>query len=421
MKTGSAILVCLAVLCLSFPSSGKQRSIVAVFGIHDQGEDFDEELLHSLTEYLAASVAECRAYRLVPPWNLEPILGQKKLDSGSECFDPECQAELAAQLMTDLYISTILTSAADQCTMVSTLHDLERQTQLISARAQGECTELGLVRAIDDLAYFFVLWGGCRPTSVESQEVTENPYLQGRPPAVKERRLPELEEVVGWEEGSIPDVLVALGWNAVDRELSRPYHKSGVGHGIRMNVRLFMNTFFDIPGLRDFGVAGMYTASTGFEYGIDNYGGSVDGSISHWQVEMLYRMAFNNVMTRPAVLFRFGYGGTTCLVDSRSPVIKDAEYDYPYWAVEAHFMPYQPYLRLWASGAFLFQVEPSKDLEGGPYLGLKVAAGLDLIPLDNLYFGIGYEVVNFFDVKVNQEKGQDLYLAFFLRAGCSIH
>jgi hypothetical protein len=401
---------------------------VAVFGIRDDSRRLDEELVRSLSEYLAASVAECGTYEIVPPWDIRKLLRLEKLVSGRECTDLDCRFELAGHLRAGLYVTTNITRVSDGCTVVSTLHNVRQRTELISARAQGDCTEPGLVKAVEDVAYFFILWGGCKPSVRGVPEVTEDVYRQAaeagarRPVSIKDRgRRPEVEEINGEDAVAVPDVLVTVGWNLQNRELSNPRHQSGLGHGIRMDVRLFLGAFLDVPGLKDLGVAGMYSASSMFDFVIEHYGDRQGGSISNIQAELLYRVAFKQMATRPAFLFRLGYGRITSTIEGGSPVSKDAGYDYPYLALEAAFMPYQPYVRLWASGALLFYVEPSKDLDGGPYLGFKAGFGLDFLPMEFMHFGLGYEVVRFSDVMVDSDIGPDTYMAFFLRAGCSIH
>ena len=155
MKTGSALLVCLTVLFLPGRSIGEKgpepeeylldsvneylaETVVAVLGIHDEAGILEEDQLSALTEYLAASVAECGTYRIVPPWDIKKLEKLEKLASGREYFDPEFQLELAAQLGVGLYVSTSITRTADTCTVVSALDSVKRQTQLIAARARGD-------------------------------------------------------------------------------------------------------------------------------------------------------------------------------------------------------------------------------------------------------------------------------------------
>lgn len=445
MKTGSALLLCVTILCLPSRSSGEGRSalerdllhsvneyltetMVAVMDIQDRSNGLDEELLYSLTEYLAASVAECGTYKIVPPWDIRRLRKMEKMVTGRKCLDPECQLKLAEHLGAGMYVSTTITREADTCTVAAALDDVRSQTQLIAARARGECSEPGLVRAIEDVAYFFIIWGGCKPPVRGVIEVDEDLYRDAanagarRPVLQGEYRLPDLEEINGVEIGSVPDVLVSVGWALQRRQLDRPHHGSNIGPGVRMDAHMFMRSLFDIPVLRDFGIAGMYNVASHVDFDIENYGASEEGSTTHWQVELQYRLAFNNVVTQPAVLFRSGYGSTSCEI-SGGQMVKDAGYGYPYLGLDAFFMPYKPYLRLWVSGAALFAVQPGKDLTKGPYSGLKMAGGLDVVPTDHFFIGLGYEWVKFFGVVASGDdiESTDSYVAFFLRAGCAIH
>ena len=445
MKTGSALLVCLIILCLpvcSFGGSGSNQeadllnsvneylaeTVVAVMDIQDGSDRLDEELLHSLTDYLAASVAECGTYKIVPPWNIRKLRNMEKMLTGRKCLDPECQLKLADHLGAGMYVTATITREADTCTVAAALDDVRRQTQLIAARAHGDCNETGLVRAIEDVAYFFILWGGCKPPVRGVIEVDEDLYRDAaeagarRPVLQEEYRLPELEEINGVEIGSVPDVLVSVGWALQRRELDRPHYGSNIGPGVRMDAHMFMRPLFDIPVLRDFGIAGMFNVASHVDFDIENYNSSEEGSTTHWQVELQYRLAFNDVVTQPAVLFRSGYGRTSCEING-SQVVKDVGYSYPYLGLDAFFMPYKPYLRLWISGAVMFAVQPREDLGRGPYTGLKMAGGLDVVPADHFFIGIGYEWARFFDVVVTGDdlESTDSYVAFFLRAGCVIH
>lgn len=443
MKTGIVLTISMALLFLPGRSSGESdlerdllhsvdeylvETVIAVHGINDESNSLDADLLRSLTEYLAATIAECGTYKIVPPWDVQKVLKLEKVFSGEECVDPECQLKLAAHLGAGKYVSTRITRTNDICTVESALDDVRQQTQLIAARAKGDCSEQGLVKAIEDVAYFFILWGGCKPPAKGVIEVDEDLYRDAakagarRPVLRGEYRLPDLEEINGVEIGSVPDVLVAVGWTLQRRELDQPYHGSNIGPGVRMDVRLFMRSFVDIPVLRDLGIAGMYNVASHVDFDIEDYGASEEGSTTHWRIELQYRLAFNDVVTQPAILFRSGFGQTSCEI-SGSQVVKDAGYSYPYLGLDAFFMPYEPYLRIWTSGAIIYAAQPSEDLTRGPYSGLKLAAGLDVVPTDHFFIGLGYEWVKFFDVVATGDdtESTDSYLAFFLRAGCAIH
>jgi len=427
MKTGSALLVCLTILSLPAVSFGEERPVVAVFGIHAQGDKIDHELLDSLTEYLTASVAECGTYRFVPPWNIQPALQQKKVESGAGCFDPECQYRLAGELSADLYISTSLTREADKCTVTSTLFDRAERTQLISARSSADCTEIGLVKALEDVAYFFILWGGCTPSGVPSETI-ESLYEEGADQAVRRAALlegvaaPGVEEMDRDDAGSVPDMMFSAAWASQDREIGKPVQKSGIGHGVRFEGQMFLDSVVDVPVLKDFGFAGMYSYSIGYAYYLENSGHQYSAAHTHWQAELLYRTAFNSVRTRPAVVLRFGAGGADYQLEERAVVAKNTQYTYPYLAVDAYFMPYRPYIRAYASLGYLFYVEPYNDAEYGPFQGIKLATGIDVV-LGSIHVGLGYEFLKFYKVKVGGEEGStsDRCIGFAVRLGYTYH
>ena len=427
MKTGSALLVCLAILCQPVSAMGEERQVLVAFDIQDESNSLDKDLLNSLTEYLAASVAECDTYRLVPPWELKRLWKLEKMVSGRGCTGAECQLKMALHLGARLSVSTAITRTADTCTVVSTLDDIRQQTRLISARAQGDCGEPGLAKALEDVAYFIVLWGDCSPSEV-TPETIEALYEEEIVEPVKRSALLEDAHTSGARDmgedlvGAVPDLLFTTGWAVQDREIGKPVQKSGVGHGMRFEGRLFLGAFVDTPVLEDFGFAGMYSYSTGYEYYLERSVHDSNASHSHWQAEVIFRSAFNQVKTQPAILIRFGAGGADYQIDKGYPIGKSAQYSYPYVALDAYFMPYQPYVRAFASFAWMFHVEPFDDLEGGPFQGIKLAAGIDVV-IDVVHVGIGYELMRVYKVEVQGEEGttSDRYLGFVLRLGCTYH
>lgn len=324
-------------------------------------------------------------------------------------------------------VATTVTRTADTCTVVSTLDDVRQRTQLISARAQGDCGEPGLVKALEEVAYFIILWGDCSPNDV-APEAIESLYDEEVAEPVRRTELLEDSHAPGarkMEEdyaGAVPDLLFATGWTIQDRKIGAPIQKSGLGHGMRFEGRLFLGSFVDIPVLEDFGFAGMYSYSTGYDYYLEHSAHEYNAAHSHWQAEVVYRSAFNQVKTQPAILIRFGAGGADYRIDQENPIAKNAQYSYPYVALDAYFMPYQPYVRAYTSFAWLFHVEPYDDLRGGPFQGIKVAAGIDVV-VNFIHVGIGYELLKFYKVEVYGEEGttSDRYLGFVFRLGCTYH
>jgi len=113
-------------------------------------------------------------------------------------------------------------------------------------------------------------------------------------------------------------------------------------------------------------------------------------------------------------VFHLGYGGSGCLYDDGSRFETGAEYNYPYLTLEASFMPYEPHIRMWLASSILFNAETSEEHAEGSYLGLKVGAGVDLLPTNYIYLGMGYELARYYD----GDWSSDLFVSFFLRAGC---
>ena len=113
-------------------------------------------------------------------------------------------------------------------------------------------------------------------------------------------------------------------------------------------------------------------------------------------------------------------------IDSDDASVRNASYMFPYGGLDVYLMLWDPYLRLYLGGSYLFAVMAGEDLSGTGS-GFCVDAGLDLVLLDMLHIGIGYNMTQVLGVEGpdpasatgGDTEMSDVYQMFFLRAGWS--
>ncbi len=222
--------------------------------------------------------------------------------------------------------------------------------------------------------------------------------------------------------GSVPDVLISAGLSMNVRRGLHPKHSSGMYPGLRLDTRFFLGSFRDIPVIKDIGMGGMYNVTFGLDYSGEAEQNDSNTDQHQWQGELIYRLAFNQVRMAPAILFRLGYGSTSCLIRSDNPRALSAGYNYPYGALDIHLMLHRPKLRLLVSAGYLFLVSGFADISG-PGTGFTVKAGLELALAGSIHIGLGYDLFQFVGMKI-EETGvevSDVYQGFFIRIGWNYH
>ena len=108
----------------------------------------------------------------------------------------------------------------------------------------------------------------------------------------------EPRSVVVEKAGPVSDALLTVGFSTNKREGLHPRHESETEYGLRVDGRFFLGALVDNPILKGLGVGGSYNTVFDLEYGIP--GGDVwDASQHQWNVEVLYRLAVNEVILQP--------------------------------------------------------------------------------------------------------------------------
>ncbi len=221
------------------------------------------------------------------------------------------------------------------------------------------------------------------------------------------------------KHGSVNDALLAVGASFHHRAGLNPRHEASLFPGLRADGRMFLGTFLDMPGVRDIGFGGSFDMGMGLEYGYQDAEENWSASQMQWRGELLYRLAFD-VTTSPAILFKVGFGGTSCSIDSDAVDVLDASYMAPYAGLDIYLTLWPPMIRFFASGSFLFLVSPGGDLDGSG-MGFSVMAGIDVDLIDLVHVGLGYDMTQYM---IDAEGGgsfSDTYQGFFIRAGVNFN
>lgn len=219
----------------------------------------------------------------------------------------------------------------------------------------------------------------------------------------------------GNEPGPVADAMLTFGMSTNEREGLHPRHASDAEYGMRIDGRFFLGTLIDDPILEGLGIGGHFNQVFNLNYGIAN-NDTWEASQIMWQVEIMYRLALEQVPLKPTFMLRTGYGSTSCVIDADHSLALSASYGYPFAALDVYLMLVDPYLRVHVSAGYMFTLVLGEDLDGSGW-GYSIVAGLDMAILEEFVFGLGYERVHFSVDEDYIGETTDSYRGFFVRAG----
>jgi hypothetical protein len=134
------------------PTMGGGGVVLAVFDIQDASRKIKAGGLDQLTEYLVARLTQVTRYRVVPREQLRARLVGEKKGSHRACFDESCQIEMGKALAAEKSLATKILRVGKRCAITSTLYDLKTETAETSALSRTDCSEDGLMDAMDRIA-----------------------------------------------------------------------------------------------------------------------------------------------------------------------------------------------------------------------------------------------------------------------------
>jgi opacity protein-like surface antigen len=229
----------------------------------------------------------------------------------------------------------------------------------------------------------------------------------------------EPRQTVVEKAGPVSDGLLTVGFSTNERAGLHPRHESDTEYGLRIDGRFFLGALVDNPILKGIGVGGYYNTVFDLKYGIPG-GDDWDASQHQWNVEVLYRLAMNEVILQPTILFRVGYGSTSCIIDTEHTLALSVSYGYPYAAMEFYLMLIEPFVRLHASAGYLFAVSLGEDLSGSGS-GLDIRVGVDVNLFEHIHVGMGFEWLRFYIDDEQTGETMDMYDSMFFRIGWNYH
>jgi hypothetical protein len=143
-------LAWLLLLALLVPANAMAKStLVVVFEIEDQSRTLKRRDIPPLTDYLAAKMAEYRAFKVIPMDRLRSVLTEQRK---RKCTDWGCQSSVASTFNASKILATKVFKLGTRCVVVANLYDLETSVAERSANIKGECNQDALVASIDQVA-----------------------------------------------------------------------------------------------------------------------------------------------------------------------------------------------------------------------------------------------------------------------------
>ncbi len=137
------------------PAPEGRRRVLAVMELEVRTPRLGAEVAGRAVDYLRARLTATRQFAIVDRTRqeqaLREMLVQQKKESYAACYDEGCQVPLGKALAADTILRSSVSSLADFCTLSSELVDLAKEAALGGGLEKFDCTEAGLVQAIERL------------------------------------------------------------------------------------------------------------------------------------------------------------------------------------------------------------------------------------------------------------------------------
>lgn len=128
------------------------KPIVAVFAIEGRDTRLPPRSLAALTEYLSTRLSSSGAFAVIPNDEVKRRLDEQKSASYKACYDQSCQIEIGKELAAQHSVSTQVARLGGRCVVSSKLFDLKRGTADRAAVSECDCSEAGMMTALQDIS-----------------------------------------------------------------------------------------------------------------------------------------------------------------------------------------------------------------------------------------------------------------------------
>ncbi|MBM4372559.1 MAG: hypothetical protein FJ098_12940 [Deltaproteobacteria bacterium] len=146
----------LADLASSAPAEPARKNtgpvLLAIFDPKDTAGVLDASSSAQLVTYLAARLTQTGAYSVVPQDQVRERLSEKKKESYGVCYDQSCQIELGRALAAEKSLATELLKVGSKCAITVTLYDLRTEASEKATTVRTDCSDDGLLDAMDRIA-----------------------------------------------------------------------------------------------------------------------------------------------------------------------------------------------------------------------------------------------------------------------------
>ena len=228
---------------------------------------------------------------------------------------------------------------------------------------------------------------------------------------------------------SVPDLYFSLGFSHTSRagfgvQVSTTSGRGAINNDTAFDVfvidtRVFMSAFTDLPVLRDFGLSFHTAIDLNLQYVPEGTDFSVPADHSEYRLGLWYKLGFDDFMFKPAVLAVAGYGQLSHILEGPIFGGRNSVYKYPYFGLEARFMPIEPWLRIFGRIDFFFFSASGllhKDEEIRE--GMHAQAGVDGCFWGYYYLGVVYDYNKFYNLPLSFDLSEE-YQSVIFRFGLS--
>lgn len=189
--------VLIGALLLTFmaPGTAEAKSpLVVVFDIEDQARALKPQDRRSLSEYIAAKLAESGQYRVVPMSRLRKLLRTRKI---RRCREWGCKSSIGWEFKSHKLLATRLMRLGRQCVLTSNMHGLKSAAVERSATAKGACRQEALTTLVEKVVATLTGKGDVEPQQKIGRKKDEPgaPGAAARAPGADEPGLARTKKV----------------------------------------------------------------------------------------------------------------------------------------------------------------------------------------------------------------------------------
>lgn len=158
--------------------SGQEKDRLAVMDIIDDSGKMSKKTINIATSYLFDKFTEARKYWVIPESERDRALTEmfetKSKQSRQLCVDEKCQLSLSQQLSANFLVNSNIRPIGKRCVLSVKIFDIEKRAGTEAWNEKFDCTEAGLIEAVDNVFNRLMGYEPEKPTEKETVQTEKS-------------------------------------------------------------------------------------------------------------------------------------------------------------------------------------------------------------------------------------------------------